>query len=576
MSKLPVFSRRLDKVTILLLLVCAIPLLIQLSHGLPNRDAVWIPDANPLVPLVTLKRVFLDGWNTGHHSPYPDFHYWILCIVLVPYMLTQLLFGNLEGLSFSGGYPYGVTDFQTIFMHIALLTRVVTVAMALGATYFTTRISKVLFPEQPIFFTGLIFAFAPTVVYYSHGETLDVPMLFWLSFGVLHYVKALKSFEWSNYFWLAISAAFATATKDYAYGAFVLMPLTLVIALAYHTTDRLSFKSIITATFDRRHLKAIIVFAFAFTIAENLIWNPSGFINHIFLSRGLDTSVTITTDFSRHDYVTTARVGQLWRLLPFTLGWCSLFLSLAGAGLLACKDRRTFLWLLCPAISFYIFTIVPVLPASGNNERTTMGLLVPLAVFGGYFLADLWNNQRVTLLARNVCILLTMLVLSNGIAMVACLAYDTRYQAELWLEKNTDRNEVIGFMGYRQQSPRASVVSNMNVINHRTAAGSNDTQISTGVDLVHQIKMQQPAILIVSEAYVGMFRNITEHSNVEYTEGNKLLKAIESGDLGYVPSIKLTPRFGYLFGMPRDRQLVPGLTIYKKSQSQTPTLNTGE
>src|ERR1700693_2477197 len=104
----------------------------QINHGLPNRDIVWGYDANPLIPLIAAKKIFLDGWNTGWHSGYPNFHYYVLLVFLIPYMALQWLLGNLAGLRMDGGYPYGIRNFDIIFMHLALITRLVSVAMALG------------------------------------------------------------------------------------------------------------------------------------------------------------------------------------------------------------------------------------------------------------------------------------------------------------------------------------------------------------------------------------------------------------------------------------------------------------
>ena len=79
-----------------------------------------------------------------------------------------------------------------------------------------------------------IVGFSPTLVYYVHVETLDVPMFFWFSAALYCYVRILQIFELRYYVGLAVLAAVSTATKDYAYGAFVLLPFPLGAALARH------------------------------------------------------------------------------------------------------------------------------------------------------------------------------------------------------------------------------------------------------------------------------------------------------------------------------------------------------
>jgi 4-amino-4-deoxy-L-arabinose transferase-like glycosyltransferase len=49
-------------------------------------------------------------------------------------------------------------------------------------------------------------------VYYVHIETLDAPMLFWLSSALYCYLRALQTLELRYYLWLAVLAAVSTAT----------------------------------------------------------------------------------------------------------------------------------------------------------------------------------------------------------------------------------------------------------------------------------------------------------------------------------------------------------------------------
>ena len=46
---------------------------------------------------------------------------------------------------------------------------------------------------------AVIAGFSPAIVYYVQVETLDVPMLFWLSIALYGYVRALQTFETRYY-----------------------------------------------------------------------------------------------------------------------------------------------------------------------------------------------------------------------------------------------------------------------------------------------------------------------------------------------------------------------------------------
>ena len=113
----------------ILLIVTATLYVFEIDHGLPNRDVTWAYDSNPLYPLIVAKRVFLDGWNTGFHGAYPNFHHFFLLVFFTPYMLLQWTLGNLDGLKMGGGYPYGIANFDFLFMHLTLITRSVNVLM---------------------------------------------------------------------------------------------------------------------------------------------------------------------------------------------------------------------------------------------------------------------------------------------------------------------------------------------------------------------------------------------------------------------------------------------------------------
>lgn len=555
------------RIALLLAFSCILLYGIQISHGLPNRDIVWAPDCNPLIPLIVVKKVFLDGWNTGFYSPYPDFHRYVLCIALVPYMAVQYALGNLEGLRMGGGYPYGLEEFDTIFMHIAIITRAVSILMALGTVYFVVRIGKALFPNRPAIFGGMIIGFSPAIVFYVHTETLDVPMLFWLSGALYSYIRVLQTFELRYYVWLAILAAVSTATKDYAYGAFVLMPIPLVWYLTRKKSRLVTIRTVFASFFDRKHQIALIVFVIAFILAENLIWNPSGFINHVKLAAGAEEGSIISTDFGRFDVFSFGRIAQFGRIMPFVLGWIALPFCIAGMLFVGVRHLRACIWLVWPLASCYVFTVVPVLPDISNIERPIMPIGLILAVFGGQLLGTLWSMPNARIFSRSVCVLAVLGMFANGFAMTAALVHDTRYQLEQWFSDNLSENASIEFYGYRRHSTRSNAKWKVKVLNHRESPSYSDIRISTESIFFEGLQQRNPDILVVAEPYANAFKKQSKYVAELgiYSAGNKFFHLLEKEQLGYRRVTSFQPSLGFLFGMGKLHQKIPNITVYERA-----------
>ncbi len=550
-------------------------LAVELGHGLPNRGVTWAPDGDPLVPLIFAKRVLLGGWNSGWHTAYPDFHRFVLLVFHAPYMLMQYISGSLDGLSMEDGYPYGIHSFDTIYTHLALITRAVSVLMALGMVYFVIRIGRCLFPDRPALFGGILAGLAPATVYYVHTETLDVPMLFWLSASIYCYVRVLQTFHIKYYVWLAILAAVSTATKDYAYGAFVLMPLPMVWALARSGVIE---GGLLRAVVDRRHWIALLVFAVSFAAAENVFWNPSGFVNHVKLAAGAsDTQQTITTSLLPTDLGVMPRLAQLGRVMPFVLGWVGLPLCLAGIGLVAVRCPRSMGWLLWPLAGLYCFSVVPVLPADpsapgASIERPFMPMGVILAVFGGQLLAACWSAEKANQVSRGLCLACLLLIAANGGAMLLTLRYDTRYLTEQWFSENISEQSRVESYGYRTTAARLHGRWDHLIVNHDESPAESDIQITQDAELLSGLRQRRPDLIVVADPFARTW-SVGKRSQAQLAPAYcEFFRLLEEGELGYQRATHFDPLLGSLFGMPAYRRLVPGITIYRR-QVETPSVD---
>ncbi|MEP6609800.1 MAG: glycosyltransferase family 39 protein [Burkholderiaceae bacterium] len=474
-------------------------------------------------------------------------------------MALQWLLGNLSGLRMDGGYPYGLQHFDTIFMHVALITRLVSVAMALGMVYWVYRIGRALHSHLAGFFAACILGFSPAIVYYVHVETLDVPMMFWLSAALYCYIRVLQTFGLRHYINLAILAAISTATKDYAYGAFVLLPFYLVAALARHNSGEVTAASFARAALDRRHFIALGVFVVSFAIAENWIWNFSGFVNHVKVAGGFapESANVITTSFGRFDLLSPQRLASMARILVFVLGWVGFAAGILGVLYAGLRERRILVILGWPAISYYVFTVCQVLPSDSEIERPYLPLGEILAIFGGLMLARaataLPRMRRVILFGAFVPISL------NGIAMDIALVTDPRYQAEKWLNTNAANGARIELFGWRSELPRKSASLKM-VIYNGAAPPLSDVQLTKELVTPQALTDRVPDWIVVSWAFLRDYS--AEQGDAEQRALHAFLQELRDGNLGYVEKASFASMVPNALGFPP--RLAPRVTIFGK------------
>ena len=553
-----------------LLLVCVlVPLYgVQITRGLPNRDVVWSFDCNPLIPIIAVKKVFLDGWNTGFYSAYPDFHRWILSILIIPYMEIQYLLGNLNGLKMSGGYPYGLEDFDTIFMHIAIITRGISLVMAVGTMYCCYRVGKTLFPNHPAIFGSIIIGFSPAIVYYVHTETLDLPMLFWFSSALYCYIRVLQTFRLKYYIWLAILAALSTATKDYAYGTFVLLPIPLVWYLAREEYKTVNAITLFQSLVNRRHVTALLVFVASFVAAENVLWNPSGFLKHMVLASGGEENAKVAVNFGQATNISVERIPQITRIMPFVLGWCGFAVCIAGILTVAIRNKTAFLWLLWPIISYYSFTILLVTGPNSNLERPYIPLGFIMALFGGQFLAALWFSTRGSTVSRIACIVIVLAIGLNGAAFDVMLILDTRYQVEKWFADNVAKGASVNIYALRYHSPRLYDCWNQEILNLSEPAGKNETQIDS--PSAFEVAPTRPDYLVVANSFTYPFQNVTRYTPKSSIRkaGQLFFDGLDAETSGYTRICTFKPWCGGLFGIPKYRRPIPELTVFRRQETK--------
>jgi hypothetical protein len=411
---------------------------------------------------------------------------------------------------------------------------------------------------------------SPSIIYYVHTETLDVPMLFWLSAALYCYVRVLQTFETRYYVWLAVLAVLATASKDYAYGVFVLMPLPLVWHVAKHRYGSVSPASLARAALDRRHWLALATFLVAFALAENLVWNFKGFVNHVLFISHNDPAgrdAVVSSQLGRYDALSPVRLLTTAEGLRFVLGWVGLPVCLLGAAGTLFRRPAAAALLLWPLGSYYFFTVVQFLPADylGSAERPFLPMGLILALFGGALLAWLWESTRWPVLARCGTATVLAAVLVNGFAVDLALLLDPRYQAERWLAEHVAPETPIELHGPRAQLPRAYHRKAATIFNH-TAACTGDRPLRGENIGPEALDRRRPAYLIVSEEYLLQCIARDGPLAVDRRELPGLqahFRSLEGGSAGYQRVAVFEPDVVRLFRFPPSP--FPGVIIYRRT-----------
>jgi len=308
---------------------------------------------------------------------------------------------------------------------------------------------------------------------------------------------------------------------------------------------------------DRRHVIALAVFVVAFAIAENWIWNFSGFVSHVRVAGGLapESGHVITTSFGRYDLLSPQRLTSMVRILVFVLGWVGFAACVLGVLYTGFRERRI-LWILgWPAVSYYVFTICQALPASIVIERPYMPLGVILAIVGGVLLARASASR---LLVSNVLAVSAIIaILVNGIAMDLALIADPRYQAEQWLNQNVAAGAKVELYGLRSQLPRSNRQWKTATLNHFPSP-SSDLQLTKEYLSLEALTSRNPEWVVVSDVYSAGYL-APENADTESVL-HTFFRRLQDGELGYAQKVRFGSVISEVLRFPA--RLTPGITVY--------------
>jgi hypothetical protein len=143
--------------------------------------------------------------------------------------------------------------------------------------------------------------------------------------------------------------------------------------------------------------------------------------------------------------------GEALRVLALCLGPPGLFVCAVGLGASVRARGWADLYLLLPALSYYLCVISVVMY---HYDRFVLGVCFILALFGGKVLADALAPGRWLAWRRTAVAGLLLYLVLAGVSVDVVMANDSRYTVERWLDDPSHVGGQVGIPGMAIYLPR--------------------------------------------------------------------------------------------------------------------------
>ncbi len=434
----------------------------------PDTMSTWQIDT--IAPVAPLTEAYYRFTREGTEPVvYPLFHFVVLDIAYAPYVAYQYLMGGL--VDPGSEYPYGAVEPARFFRTLTLIARGVSLLMALGIVIAVFEITRRLFSRQAALWSALLTALIAPLAYYAKTSNLDVPYLFWTLLAVWQIVLIADGGKLRNYLAFAAFAAFAVASKDQAYGFFVVTPLLLIYL---HARGRASIPGpsiLMRSAVSKPILLTAVTGAFSFALANNLLFGGlEGFLRHI--------------DFARTFYATHLEGGDVLFLnaqLQLLVNAIEISLQMMGpvtvllvvAGVLLVLSERRYVpvcLLVLLSLSYYVFvlgTAGVVLP------RYLLGPVILMMPFAGYAIAQAVTASASLGYSMAFLAFASQLLLSAHLSFT--LVTDSRIAMARWIRANVPNGSSIETQVQQRYLPHIGDAYRVNVVGNAFDAVTYDS-----------------------------------------------------------------------------------------------------
>jgi hypothetical protein len=351
------------------------------------------------------------------------------------------------------------------------------------------------------------------------------------------------------------------ATKEQGFAWLIALPLLLVVGTyrrlpGWHSPGR----RVGQAAFNSNTLAGLAVSLATFALAANAILNPLGVWNRIQDLRGhpvpgISARLTpIEFSFFKGFSKELFYGWQLVDVLESSLGLALFATAVVGLVYLLARKRRAALWLLMPAVVYYLLSLrthdVLVL-------RYTLPLLPVLAAAAAAVCVAVWEVRPKIgmILAAGLC----LISLGRAVELEGLLLHDPRYAAERWMARNAAAGSVVEVYQKPVYLPRFD--------------GLTVRDIPMAERGVGRLMLRRPDFLVISSA---ARKRVMQSWNkdwkqagsllVENPEAAQFLALLEGGELPYQRVAHFASPAPVLLRS-RITSLSPQISIYARKSS---------
>jgi hypothetical protein len=398
--------------------------------GVPTYFS-WAPDE--ILP-DSVRTAFEARFSNGWATKYPPAHILLLAGLSLPHYL-----GAHFGL-------FSLDDLQ-VASALLLLSRLTNVVMALGIVWATYATTTDIYGRRAAIFAALVVISAMPLTYYAKIANLDVPYVFWLSWALRYYSRTATTATTADFFRFALAGAAAIATKDQAYGFFVLPALVIaVMAWARAGAPGVPSKRVLLG------MSAVTVLAVL--VLMDVPFNPSGFLLHVQLITGAESRNFRM--YSRTIGGTGRMLADGVRLLGTSMSWPLLIAAAAAAAMVLRRRNLPGMLLLVAALSYVVTFLWIVLY---QYDRFWLGVVVALAPVTGWWLDTFTAPGRSLRIVRlSAAAVMFTYAIGRCAALDVLMLRDSRYVAERRLRAEAKPGEGVTAIGQRFNLPRPEIV----------------------------------------------------------------------------------------------------------------------
>lgn len=460
--------------------------------GLPASDG-W--DDDGFAPRNFLTALALT-WKTGSYFTYPPLHALLLALPSVPVAAWAL--AQAPSLS---QHDVIATITQPQYMtYFAVVARLVGIAMSLGIIWTIGAMARLVAGRRAGLFAAGAAALNVGLTYYGQVSNLDVPCLFWAMLSLLFGMRAVLEQKPGRFWWAALFAAAAIATKDQAYAIFVVsLPLFMALWFVADPWPRRNARTVLV-TLALAAVAAIL----ALLLVDGAITNPAGFLKRVaFLSGPASQDYA---EYHRGMAGVLALLGDMFHHYMYGVGAVTVALAVMGLVAFALQARGVLrIAGLLPALAAISFTLCFNLAALRTDDRFLLPQALMACVYIGIAAAFVLKARpRLRPVAVVVLAVTGLLSLHQAMAVDAAMLLDPRYNAESWMAVHVRPGDTIETYGQNCFLPRFPLTARVSRI------GPGDLKLRSPLPGVTELRQpfsapRSPRFIVVSGAWARRY-----------------------------------------------------------------------